>query len=145
MVIPPYFARMRWNDVALFISIVLSATASNSPSAEPNWTGEYADKNFLNGQAVFEMSITQSGNTIQIAFDAAYNDAHGAAPDAEGQAKITGKNSLEFKWEDSFKNSGTGTITRAGDGITVSMKTTRVVDSRCLVFYDKNMRLRRVK
>ena len=130
---------------ALFICIVLSATASNIMPAEPNWPGEYADKNFLNGQAVFQMSIQPSGNAIQVSFDAAYTDAHGAAPDGEGQAKITGKNTLEFNWEDSFKNSGTGTITRTSDGITASMKTTRVVDSRCLVFYGQNMRLKRVK
>jgi hypothetical protein len=136
---------MKWSDVALFISIILCASASNSLSAELNWAGEYADKNFLNSQAVFEISITHSGNTLEIAFDAAYADAHGAAPDGEGQGRITGKNTVEFKWEDSFKNSGTGTITRAGKDIVVSMNTTRVVDSRCLVFYGKNMRLKRVK
>ncbi len=91
------------------------------------------------------MSIKQSGNAIQVAFDAAYVDAHGAAPDGEGQAKISGKNMLEFKWEDSFNNSGTGTIKRTADGIIVSMKTTQVVDSRCLAFYGQNMRLKRVK
>ena len=136
---------MRWNGVALLASIVLGATASTMFSAEPNWAGEYADKKFLNGQAVFQMSIQQSGNAIQVAFDAAYNDAHGAAPDGDGQAKITGANTLEFKWEDSFKNSGTGTIKRTADGVIVSMKATRVVDSRCLVFYGQNMRLKRVK
>jgi hypothetical protein len=113
--------------------------------AEPNWTGEYANKNFLNGQAVFEMSIQQSGDAIQISFDAAYNDAHGAAPDGEGQAKITGENMLQFKWEDSFKNAGTGTITRAGRDVIVSMKTMRAVDSRCLAFYGHKMRLKRAK
>jgi len=91
------------------------------------------------------MSVDQSGNAIQVSFDAAYSDAHGAAPDGQGLAKITGKNMLEFTWEDSFNNSGTGTIIRAGDGIKVSMKTTRVVDSRCLVFYGQNVRLKRVK
>ena len=135
---------MTRSNGALFICIVLSATASKTIPAEPNWTGEYANKNFLNGQAVFEFSIEQSADAIKIAFDAAYNDAHGAAPDGEGQARITGKNTLEFKWEDSFRNSGTGAIMRAGDGITVSMKTTRVVDSRCLAFYGQNMRLKRV-
>ena len=78
---------MRWSAVALLISIILSGTAFNSPSAEPNWTGEYADKNFLNGQAVFELSIQQSGNAVQVSFDAAYDDAHGAAPDREGAGK----------------------------------------------------------
>jgi hypothetical protein len=136
---------MRWNGVGFFISIILSATASNISSAEPNWSGDYANNNFLNGQAAFQMSIEQSGSAIQVSFNAAYTDAHGAAPDGGGQAKITGKNRLEFGWEDSFQNSGTGTIKRTGDGITVSMKTMQVVDSRCLVFYGDKMRLKRVK
>lgn len=136
---------MKRNGVALWVSIVLGSTALNSLSAEPNWAGEYADQNFLNGQAVFELSIQQSGNAIQVSFDAAYADAHGAAPDGEGQGKISGKNKLSFNWEDSFHNSGTGTITRAGEGIIVSMKTTHVVEPRCLPFYGQNMRLKRVK
>ena len=129
----------------LFVSIALIATAFTTFSAEPSWTGEYADKKFLNGQAVFELSIQQSGNAVQVSFDAAYDDAHGAAPDGDGQAKISGKNKLAFNWEDSFHNSGTGTITRADDGIIVSMKPTHVVEPRCLVFYGQNMRLKRVK
>ncbi len=136
---------MRWNGVGFFISIILSATASNISSTEPNWAGDYANNKFLNGEAAFQMSIEQSGSVIQVSFDAAYTDAHGAAPDGEGQAKIAGKDTLQFKWEDSFQNSGTGTIKRTGDGITVSMKPTRVVDSRCLPFYGENMRLKRVK
>ncbi len=90
------------------------------------------------------MSIEQSGNTIQVSFDAVYSDGHGAAPEGQGPAKIKGKNTLEFKWEDSFMNSGTGTITRAGEDVIVSMKTTRVVESRCLAFYGQNMRLKRI-
>ena len=129
---------------ALFICIVLSATASNTSSVEPNWAGEYADKKFLDGQAIFQMSIEQSGNAIQVSFDAAYNDAHGAAPDGQGPGRITTKDALGFKWKDGFKNSGTGRITRAGEDIIVSMKTTRVVDSRCLLFYGQKMRLKRV-
>jgi hypothetical protein len=129
---------------ALFICIVLSATASNTSSAEPNWAGEYADRKFLDGQAIFQMSIEQSGNAIQVSFDAAYNDAHGAAPDGQGPGRVTTKDALEFKWKDGFKNSGTGRITRAGEDIIVSMKTTRVVDSRCLPFYGQKMRLKRV-
>ena len=136
---------MKWSGVVVFTSVILSAMASTTPQPEPNWAGDYADKRFLNGQAVFEMSIQQSGDAMQISFDAAYNDGHGAAPDGEGQAKITGKNTLEFKWEDSFKNSGTGRITLAGKNVIVSMKTMRVVDSRCLVFYGQKMRLKRVK
>ena len=136
---------MTWDRLTLLASIVLGATAATMFSAEPNWAGEYADKKFLNSQAVFQMSIQQSGNSIQVAFDAAYVDAHGAAPEGDGHAKITGANALEFKWEDSFKNSGTATIKRTADGVIVSMNPTRVVDSRCLVFYGQNIRLERVK
>jgi len=136
---------VRRNGVILLVGVVLSGVASNISSAEPKWAGEYVDNNFLKGQAAFHMSIEQSGNAIQVSFDAAYADAHGAAPDGQGPAKITGKNTLRFEWEDSFNNVGTGTIRRSGDGITASMKTTRVVDSRCLVFYGENMRLSRVK
>lgn len=135
---------MNRSGAALFVWIIIEATAFSSDSTELSWTGEYADKNFLDGQAVFELSVSQSKNTIKIAFDAAYIDGHGATPDGEGQAKITGKNTLQFNWEDSFENSGTGTIKRAGKDVVVSMKTTHVVDSRSLTFYGENMRLKRV-
>ena len=136
---------MKWISAAFSILFILGGSAFNSRSAEPNWAGEYADKNFLNGQAVFELTIEQSGSAVQVSFDAGFFDAHGAAPDGEGQAKIASKNKLAFNWEDSFHNLGTGTITRAGDGIVVSMKTTHLVESRCLMFYGQNMRLKRVK
>jgi hypothetical protein len=136
---------MAWKRIALLVSIVLGAATSDAFTAEPKWAGEYRDEKFLNGQAAFQLSIEQSRDAIQVTFDAAYNDAHGAAPDGQGTARITGKNSLEFKWEDSFYNSGTGTIKRTGDRIMVSMKTTRVMDERCLAFYGEKMRLKRVK
>jgi hypothetical protein len=137
----------RCSEGALVLPLRLfqSQPRFNAFSAQQDWAGEYGDKNFLNGRAVFQMSVTQSGNAIQIVFDAAYNDAHGVAPDGEGQAKITDNNALAFKWKDSFKNSGTGTITCAGKDIVVSMNTTRVIDSRCLAFYGQNMRLKRAK
>jgi hypothetical protein len=52
---------MSLSGVALLTSIIVSATASNTPSAEPKWAGEYADKKFLDGQAGFQMSIEESG------------------------------------------------------------------------------------
>ena len=102
---------MSRSGIVFLLSSVWIATAFNTFAAEPNWAGEYADRKFLSGQAAFQMSIEQSGNAIQVSFDAAYNDAHGAAPDGQGPAKVAGNGTLEFKWEDSFQNSGTGTIT----------------------------------
>jgi hypothetical protein len=129
--------------VALFVSIVLLAPASDVFSAGQNFAGEYADKNFLNGQAVFQMSLEQSGDTVSVWFSAGYNDGHGAAPEADGTGKVTDKGAVEFKFKDSSKNAGTGRIVPAGEGIMVSLKTTRVSDSSCIDFYGQTLRLKR--
>jgi len=120
------------------LTLALTATAADSSG----WAGEYRAEKFLNDRAVFQLSIEQSGGSMQVTFDGAYTDAHGAAPEGQGPAKVSG-NTLQFKFEDSFGNTGTGTITRASDGIIVSMKTTHVADARCLAFYGQNMHLKR--
>jgi len=109
-----------------------------------NFAGEYADRNFLNGQATFQMSLEQSGSAVSVWFSAGYNDGHSIQPIADGSGKMTGKGSVEFSFTDSSHNAGTGTITRAGEDIIASIKTTRVADSRCLELYRQNMRLKRV-
>jgi hypothetical protein len=93
---------------------------------------------------VFELSLEQNRSNVSVFFSAVYTDGHGAAPEADGSGKVTSKGTVEFTFEDSFKNAGTGTITRSGDGVIVSIKMTRVTDSRCLRFYGQNMRLKRV-
>jgi hypothetical protein len=128
-----------------FIGVLsILALASQALCSHTDWAGQYANENLLDGKAAFELSIEQSRNAIDVSFNAAYADGHGAAPDGGGEAKISGSNTLEFKWEDSFNNSGTGKITRAGKSIIVSMKATRVEEPRCLAFYGDNMRLKRV-
>lgn len=128
----------------LLAASLASLSAFGARAADSSaWAGQYADKNFLGGKAVFQLTIEQSGGAIQVSFDAAHNDAHGAAPEGQGPAKASGKDTLTFKFEDSFSNSGTGTIKRAGNDIILSMKTTKVVDARCLIFYRENMRLKR--
>jgi hypothetical protein len=112
-------------------------------SGAAKFDGEFVDKKFLNGEGVFEFSLHQSGSALEIAFDAAYSDGHGATPDATGAGKVNG-NAAQFIWKDSQGNTGTGTINLAGDDIVVSMKTAHVADTRCLVFYRQNMKLKRV-
>jgi hypothetical protein len=138
-----YSARMTWSRAIVLLSALI--LASNAFCSETAWPGEYANNHFLKGQAAFQLTIEESGGALQVSLNAAYNDGHGAAPDGQGEAKITGDNTLQFKWQDSFKNAGTGRIARAGEDIIVSMKTTRIVDSRCLVFYGHKMRLKPVK
>jgi hypothetical protein len=126
-----------------FAAAALSLIASYpARAAEPSWAGQYADKNFNGGKAVFQLTIEQSGGAIQVSFDAAHNDAHGAAPEGQGPAKVSGKDMLTFTFKDSFGNSGTGTVKRAGSDVILSMKATHVADARCLVFYRENMRLK---
>jgi hypothetical protein len=125
--------------LSLLVAIVSAIAAQPS-----NFAGEYADKSFLNGQATFQMSLEQSGSTVTVWFSAGYNDGHGLQPVADGNGKITSKGTVEFAFKDSARNAGTGTITRAGNDIIVSLKTTRVADSRCLELYRQNMRLKKV-
>ena len=135
-----YNASMRNRSLILLVGLAIVSIAAGPP----NFAGEYADRNFLNGQATFQMSLEQSGNTFSVWFSAGYNDSHGLQPVADGNGKITSKGTVEFAFKDSARNAGTGTITRAGDDIIVSLKTTHVADSRCLELYRQNMRLKKV-
>jgi len=125
-------------------SCVFLVIASVIAAQPTNFAGEYADRSFLGGQATFQMSLEQNGNTVSVWFSAGYNDGHGLQPTADGNGKITPKGTVEFTFTDSARNAGTGTITRAGEDIMVSIKTTRVADSHCLELYRQNMRLKRV-
>ena len=126
------------------LSCILIVIASAIAAQPTNFAGEYVDRNFLNGQATFQMSLEQSGNAVSVWFSAGYNDGHSIQPVADGSGKITGKGTVELTFTDSARNAGTGTITRAGDDIIVSLKTTRVADSRCVELYRQNMRLKKV-
>ena len=126
-----------------FVIIALAMIATVMGAGPAKFDGEFVDKKFLNGQGVFEFSVHQSGSALEIAFDAAYFDGHGATPDATGAGKVNG-NAAEFTWKDSQGNTGTGTINFAGNDIIVSMKTVHVADPRCLAFYRENMKLKRI-
>jgi len=136
--IPSFF-----RHVVSAILFLAAASFAVQAADSPGWAGQYRDEKFLGGRAVFQLSIEQSGSKTQVSFDAAWADGHGAAPEAEGPAKVSG-NTLTFTFKDTFENSGTGTITRAGNDILVSINPTHVVEPRCLAFYGKNMRLKRV-
>jgi hypothetical protein len=134
----PLFRYLTATAIVLLAGICFVCAADSS-----GWTGQYADKSYLGGRAVFQLTVEQSGSKTQVSFDAAWVDGHGAAPEAEGPATVSG-NIVTFKFEDTFQNSGTGTIARAGNDILVSINPTHVVEPRCLAFYGKNIRLKRV-
>ena len=129
--------------VSIFASILFLAGTSAFASETGNFTGEYANKKFLKGKAVFQMSLEQKGNDVSVWFSAVQNDGQGPAPEADGIGKISSKGIVQFRFEDNLKNAGTGTITRAGDELVVSLKTSRVGDPRCMKFYEENIRLKR--
>jgi hypothetical protein len=125
-----------------FAFLLLLATSAFLSAADvPNFTGEYADKKFLNGQAVFQLSLEQKGNSVDIFFAAGYNDGHGIAPETNCKGKVNAKGTVEFKFVDSDGNAGAGTIARAGYDVIVSIKATTVRDQRALVFYRDGIRL----
>ena len=113
-------------------------------AAGENFAGEYADKKFMNGQAILQLSLEQSGNQVTIFFSGVRNDGQGAAPEINTTGTVTG-GKVQFKFTDDLRNSGTGTITKAGEDAIVSIKPTKVVDSRCMQFYGQDMRLKRLR
>jgi hypothetical protein len=122
----------------VFFALSLAAFLS---AKEANWTGNYTDKKYLNGQAVFQLNILQEGDRITVDFDGAYYDGHGCAPEGSGSAKVVDKDSLKFTFTDGSNNTGVGTIKRTGDGVIISIKPIKVADPRCVVFYRDNIRL----
>ena len=131
----------------LFLSIIIFVIAVTKLScgAEPsNFAGEYADKKFMNGQAVLQLSLEQTGNQVTIFFSGGRNDGQGAAPEINATGTVTG-GKVQFKFQDEMNNAGTGIITKSGEDVLVTIKPTKVVDSRCMPFYGQNMRLKRVK
>jgi hypothetical protein len=86
--------------------------------------------------------LEQNGNNISVFFSSAHNDGQGAPPEADGTGKVTSKGTVEFKWQDSLKNAGRGTISRSGNDMILSLKTTPLADPRCAEFYRENIRLR---
>lgn len=137
---------MRPSPVLITIaSFLISTTLRTFAADSANFAGEYADKKFMSGQAVLQLSLEQSGKQVSIFFSGVRSDGQGAAPEINATGTVNSKGIVEFKFEDDLKNSGTGTISRAGDDVTLSIKPTRVVDPRAVRFYGQNMRLKRVK
>ena len=129
------------STLALLLAMHLSFAATPD-----NWAGEYADKKFLNGSATFQLTIEESGNKIQVSFDAVNNGGRGCAPEAQAIVTVNGKDKLQFSFQDSEGNAGKGTITRAGDNdLIVSLKATKVAKQECAKFYRDNIHLKRVE
>jgi hypothetical protein len=124
-----------------FFGVLVFLATAGAVAKEPSWTGNYGNKQYLGGKAVFQLNILEENGQISVDFDAVYNDGHGCAPEGSGLAKPRDKETLKFSFTDTAGNSGTGTIKRVGTGVIVSVHATHVADSRCLVFYGANIAL----
>ena len=81
----------------LFAALLLVvALVASSLAREASWPGNYTDKKYLGGQAVFQLNILQEGDNISIDFDAVYNGGHGCAPEASGPAKVVDQYTPKF-------------------------------------------------
>ena len=134
-----------WFFPALIFAVFVLPLPNVFAAESATWAGEYADKKFLNGSAVFQLTIEQSGSKIQVSFDAVNNDGRGCAPETQTTAKLGGKDELKFDFLDNQGNAGTGRIKRSGDELIVSLKTTRVTKQDCTKFYVDGIRLKKVK
>jgi FlaG/FlaF family flagellin (archaellin) len=128
--------------VSAIFTILVIAISPALAAAPASFTGEWADKNYLKGKGVFQLSLEQKASDVSVFFSAGRSDGSGADPEANGKGKVTSKGTVEFTWEDSFKNSGKGTVTKSGNDVIVSIKPTKVADSRCVQFYGDGIRLK---
>src|SRR5947209_18500417 len=89
---PPHYFVMRMRSLFCLTLVVarLGALCCLQAADSAGWAGEYRDNKFLGGRAVFQLTIDQSGAPTHVTFDAAWNDAHGAAPEADGPATVSG-------------------------------------------------------
>src|SRR3954464_967973 len=76
---------------AAFFSLILATFLS---AKEATWSGNYTDKKYLNGQAVFQLNMRQEGAPITVVFDAVFPDGHGCAPQENGPATTVNNDTL---------------------------------------------------
>ena len=111
------------------------ATPSLRADPTPNFTGSYE----LAGKRtdrIFSLQVQQDGRRAHISFSACMADGSGAAPDAEGDGKVS-DGVLNFKFKDSFDNEGTCKLQlqHATQAYQLNMVVTKVVEPSPLHFY----------
>ena len=103
-------------------------------------TGSFVHQGGSDRDAVVISITVEEGSDRQVLVfsDRRPPDAHGAAPDGDGEGPIDRNGVLHFAYEDSFSNKGTGTFRRTKKGYELSIHIDHVQDPRCLVFYGEH-------
>jgi hypothetical protein len=92
--------------------------------------------------AIFITIGAGADGKFSLSLTAAHPDAHGAAPDGNGEGRIDRDGVLRFTYEDNFSNKGNGTFRHTKKGYLLSVQVDHVEDNRCLVFYGEHTFLR---
>ena len=134
-------ARYMSDSRKLLVAIMLAACASVVlAGAGSDLMGSFVHESGSDRDAV-AISVTvqaAADGKFSLSLMAAPPDAHGAAPDGNGEGRIDRDGILRFTYEDSFFNKGTGTFRRTKKGYLLSIQVDQVEDSRCLVFYGEH-------
>jgi len=88
--------------------------------------------------AIYVTVKAEDDGMFSLALMAAHPDAHGAAPDGDGEGRVDHEGVLRFQYEDSFSNKGTGSFQRTKGGYELSIHLTDVHDPRCLAYYGEH-------
>ena len=126
----------------VFLLLTFCSGALAAEKSAIDFTGHY--QLAKSSKAAFALDVEQKGKTATISFSAAHQDGSGAAPDGDGQGRLNARGELEFKFSDSFENTGTATLRRDGNSFRLLMEMTKVVEPRAVVFYG-DLLLKRVR
>ena len=130
------------SDSRKFLVSIMFASCSSVvlAGAGSDLIGSFVHESGSDRDAVAISITVEAGadGKFSLSLMAAHPDAHGAAPDGNGQGRIDRYGVLRFTYEDSFFNKGTGTFRRTKKGYLLSIQVDQVEDSRCLVFYGEH-------
>jgi len=138
---PSLMVRPMSDSRKLLVSIMFAACASIVlAGAGSDLMGSFVHESGSDRDAVAISITVEAGadGKISLSLMAAHPDAHGAAPDGDGEGRIDRDGVLRFTYEDSFFNKGTGTFRHTKKGYLLSIHVDHVEDSRCLVFYGEH-------
>lgn len=112
-----------------------AAPAATEKAAQPapDFSGRYERAG--DSKSVFILYVRQAGANADVEFSASKADGSGAAPDGTGTGRLNDKGELEFTFEDSFGNKGTGTLKKTGGSLQLNLKATTVNEARAVKLY----------
>ncbi len=120
-----------------FFALWFALAASLFAAPPPDFTGHY--ELAKSGAKAFALDVTQKDGRAEISFSAAHEDGSGAAPDGDGRGRLNEQGELAFAFTDSFGNTGSAVLRRAGSGYRLTMKMDKIEEPRALVHYGVHM------